>query len=312
MEFPRTGTVRYEITRRAVGEPRFVEITKEDYERFRHASQYLADVLVLEEKLDLVLANYAEYETELLRLAVEQMVWPGHEWQSVRSAFYDVNRRILNLLASSRLYFDQLKHKLSAMYGTPSTEYTRLRQRERTEYASHLAYRAIDALRNYAQHRGMPAGRVWFPVRREEQDGTQLIRFMVIPYLDLTELRQDKKIKAAVLDDLDTNGTTNLSQLIRSYLDSIGRVHNELRSVTDSDVTNAEQSFDDARARAKPVFGQDLRGLAVVIRLDDGTVSDSADLAEEVYVGRRALREKNGVLVNFAQRYATNIIVPEK
>jgi hypothetical protein len=245
-------------------------------------------VLSFEEKLDLVLANYAEYEGELLRLAVDQMVWPGGEWPAFRTALFDVNRRILNFLSSSRMYIDQIKHEISSMYGKDSEVYAGVRSRETIEYDTSLAYRAIDALRNYAQHRSMPVGKLSFPIRREDDGGADRLRFMVVPCLDLTELRQDTSIKATILNELEAAGRTNLNELIRSYLESIGRIHIDVRQLTDADVEKWENSFQNAQTRARVVF-EDLTGLAVVIRRDDGTVSESVSLLENVLVGRRAL-----------------------
>lgn len=307
LQVPAAGTERYEITRQVVGESRFVEITKEEFHRLREASERLADMLAIEEKLDLVLANYAEYERELLLLAVEQMVWPGGSWPALRAALFAVNRRILNFLSSARLYLDQVKHEISSMYGKDSTVWTGIRAREVAEYESSLAYRVIDALRNHAQHRSMPVGKLSFPIRREEGDGPERLRFMVVPFLDLSQLRRDSSIKKTVLDEIETTGRTNLNELIRSYLESIGRIHEEVRRLTDSDVAEWEALFESAQTRGRAVF-EDLISLAVVIRQDDGTVSESAHLLENVFIGRRALREKNGALVNFTQRYVTNVL----
>jgi hypothetical protein len=306
LQLPPRGTVRYEITRHVIGEPRFVEITKDEYELLRSASERLPVILALEEKLDMVLANYAEYEGELLRLAVEQMVWPGGEWPAFRAALYAVNRRILNFLSSSRQYIDQTRHELSELYGKNSAPVTAIKARASAEYDSSLAYRVIEMMRNYVQHRGMPVGKLSFPVRREHDP--ERVRFMVMPHLDLSQLRQDPKIKARVLDDLEASGKTNLSEIIRSYLESIGRIHEEMRRITDPDVQRWEQLFSEASVRARAVVGDDLTGLAVVVRESDGTVSQSAYLLDNVPTGRRALREKNSVLVNFAQRYVTNTV----
>ena len=117
LQLPPSGSVRYEITRHVIGEPRFVEITKDEYELFKSASERLPVILALEEKLDLVLANYAEFEGELLRLAVDQMVWPGGDWSSFRAALSTVNRRVLNFLASSRQYIDQTQRELYHLDG---------------------------------------------------------------------------------------------------------------------------------------------------------------------------------------------------
>lgn len=304
---PAPGTVRYEITRHVLGEPRFVEITEDEFRRMREASERLGDMLAIEEKLDLLLANYAEYERELLLLAVEQMVWPGGDWPAFRAALFAVNRGLLNFLSSARLYLDQLKHQISSMYGKGSPIWAGLRARETAEYDSSLAYRVIDALRNHSQHHSMPVGKLSFPTRREEDAGPSRLRFMAVPYLDLSQLRKDSHVKKAVLDEIEATGRTNLNELVRSYLDSIGRIHEEVRQLTGVDVAGWEMLFESAQTRGRAVF-EDLIGLAVVIRQDDGTVSESAYLLDDVLVGHRALRNKNSILVNFAQRYVTNVL----
>lgn len=307
LQRPASGTVRYEITRQVLGEPRFVEITEGEFCRLREASERLADMLAIEEKLDLLLANYAEYERELLLLAVDQMVWPGGDWAAFRAALFAVNRRLLNFLSSARLYLDQLKHQISSMYGKDSPVWVGVRARETAEYDGSLAYRVLDALRNHSQHHSMPVGKLSFPTRREEDAGPARLRFMVVPYLDLPQLRSDSSVKKVILDEIEATARTNLNELVRSYLDSIGRIHQEVRQLTSTDVAEWEGLFESAQTRGRAVF-EDLIGLAVVIRQDDGTVSESAYLLENVLRGHRALREKNSVLVNFAQRYVTNVL----
>lgn len=103
-------------------EQQSIEISRGEYDEIVTAQTRLVAMLAVEEKLEYVLANFEDYEGDLLRLALKQSVWPERNYSAFRFAQHLVNRRVVNLLSTTRLYLDQVKHELSAMYGKKSEQ----------------------------------------------------------------------------------------------------------------------------------------------------------------------------------------------
>lgn len=72
----------------------------------------------------------------------------------------NVNRAFLNLLASIRSYLDFMDRLMKRRFGRQSEPVRRFRTRCSQEYDSNLSYRFLYKLRNYAQHKGFPIGRI--------------------------------------------------------------------------------------------------------------------------------------------------------
>jgi hypothetical protein len=83
------------------------EISEEEFTRAKLAKRRTVLSLVIEDKFDLVLANYADFERELLGLALDRMIYADLSWFSMRSDRQALDRRVVNLLSAGRLYIDQ-------------------------------------------------------------------------------------------------------------------------------------------------------------------------------------------------------------
>src|SRR6478609_5791819 len=102
--------MRFGITILALGEHPFIEISAEEFSNVKAAKQNLVILLGTEEKYDLVIENYAEFEVELLKLTSHQMIFDGLDWSSFMGNIQLINRRMANLLTEVKLYVDQIKH----------------------------------------------------------------------------------------------------------------------------------------------------------------------------------------------------------
>ena len=134
----------------------FYEITEEVYRSNADACRNLQYVLYLEEKFAFVVENFRELEIEALANTVQNCTAPQRNWFDWVSDIHLFNRRIVNLLTTSRLYLDQAPQHLSASFRKESEYETRFRTLTAGKYDSSFAYRLLEALRNHAQHAGLP------------------------------------------------------------------------------------------------------------------------------------------------------------
>ena len=146
----------YAITRSVLGCRDFVPITEHVYEKIKVANTGLLEALYLEEKLDLVLGNFFDFEMVLLHIATENMIFLNPSYRRHKEKFNKINRHIINLLSGCRLYLDHSVHHLKIISNEAPRTIEIVKRNISSEYDSNLGYRLMYELRNYVQHRGFP------------------------------------------------------------------------------------------------------------------------------------------------------------
>jgi hypothetical protein len=142
------------------------EISEAEFNALRTARNDLAIVESVEEKLGILLGNYEEFETALLSQTVHNVVFQDINPSRAKDMIYTLNRRVINLLTSCRLYLDHIRHDLNSIYGDGADVTNVVVQETSRQYDARLGYRVMEALRNYVQHRGLPIDGVPTRLRR--------------------------------------------------------------------------------------------------------------------------------------------------
>jgi len=147
--------------------------------------------------------------------------------------FFDIrlafNRRIVNLLTSTKLYIDQIQQHVKACIYNDSNIETKVKGYFSTEYDDKFEYRFMEALRNYVQHRGLAVhstsmGGKLIPY--EERDG---IEFITSLYTHKSEVESDKAFKKKVSQEMPEK--VNLMYAARVYVGSISKAHSDIRKL---------------------------------------------------------------------------------
>lgn len=298
--------------RRAVLDPSSdVEIGPEHYQRALAAWKSLAQVARVEESWESLIQNYLEWETEVLTAAVQSMVKPrATDFHDMRLAFA---RRLANLLQSCRAYLDHTPHRLTAMTvdGLPET-FAALRSKAKNE---HLTFRFMQALRNHAQHYGVPLhsfsiGSAWTGDFNDGPESAGLARYSVAPKISISSLREDKSFSKSVLKEVD-NGTDNLDVMTftRGYLEALGEIHESVRTQLQTHVGNWKREIRDTIARYAEANEGEVVGLTLAI-LDGDRIIEQTHISEDMLARIEALQRRNRSLVNLRKRYVTSEILP--
>src|ERR1044072_2560892 len=111
------NSMQYGITKLVISCNHLLEISRQEFDEARFAKRSLVDALGIEEKLDIVLENYAEYEKELLELSLKNAIFSDRNWSSFQTERRAIDRRLVNLLTACRLYVDQIPHDVNSIYG---------------------------------------------------------------------------------------------------------------------------------------------------------------------------------------------------
>lgn len=303
------------ITTIVAGSPGFIEIDEAEYKCIKTAIANLFELLFFEEKLDLVTENFQEYEAELLLIASHEMVFHDLDYFSMSNKRNTVSRRILNLLSACRMYLDQSVRHFNNIYGENSDKSKLLKEEITSQYDHNFGYRAMEALRNYTQHRGFPIHSMKFSGEWLDLDNKETSRLLhtVIPLIKASELAEDGKFKQIVLDEMlliDGKEGIDIRPLVRNYIEGIGKIHEKVRDVIRPDVEQWEGVVNDVITKYQNVFGADasLAGLAIVAEDDDGHWVKKRTIFKEFIEKRKTLENKNRVFVNLHKRYASNEI----
>lgn len=299
--------MRYGVRQVILGADRFLELTSDEHAVVRKARQRLLDVKRIEQKFRLLLANYAELEEELLRLTNRKLVYDRATWGSMSDDLYEISRRLINLLTTSRLYIDQVKHDISGMYGKESQQFEELEKAFREQHDNLLGYRAMESLRNFAQHRSLPLHGIYYHETRTNSKRGDRWEHICTPTISIEAIEAEGGFRPRkVLEELKPLAQKNevdLKPLAREYMTGLASAHTKLRSLINTDVMAAEIDFDSVVEKSVEKFGQDLVGVALVQEEPDGIATSVLYLIPDVIARRKELMSD---VSNFHEHFSSS------
>lgn len=312
----------YHLKRYVIGRQPSAPISKADYDEILNARRNVLEHLALEDLFDIMMGNYEEFERELLSLALHAATFPEalRDWSEGVDAVQLIARRFANLLTTTQGYCDQVPHSLSSLFGNDSHELATVREYFREEHAAVFGYRVCVELRKYMQHRGTVVhqlNRVGSWVTRP--DSSRVRVYSVFPQINVRRLREDAKIKAAVLADLDVGGEMtvtgdrlhDLRPFVRGFVSSLGRVHLKVRQLIAENAAHHDAVILRAIERFSEVAGADaLSGLAAM-ELNEKELLDGRHptfVMREPIDRRRSLETRNHLPTHFDTQVISNEI----
>lgn len=219
-------------------------IEKLQYETLKVSRDVLMSAKAIEEKYDLMISNFLELEKELLNQIAQEMIFQQNSYDDSYNIVSILNRRTINLLTSTKLYYDQIeKHVRICMHGNDSSGKV-AKSYFSEEYDRHLEYRFMEALRNYVQHYGLAVHSLSLPMKWiGEGESKQLVNTIKIFTLK-DELSKDKTFKKSVFHEI--NEKTDLIKSTRVYVGSYSNVHSKIRNLIEGNVSSARKNIEEA------------------------------------------------------------------
>src|SRR5690349_15095768 len=126
--------MNYGITIVTDGDWAFLAITSEEFGKVKLARANLLAALGSEEKCELLIENFTEYEREVFGIAQRRLLKGGSSWAASLEDMLLLNRRLVNVLTAARMYADQIKHDINSIYGSVSKVADRVRESLSREY----------------------------------------------------------------------------------------------------------------------------------------------------------------------------------
>jgi hypothetical protein len=298
--------MNYELTRHVFEERRVLTATEEAFANAKHARLVLSESLFAEERFSILLENYEEFERDLLGLALRDVLFQPGGWSDRIDELHLLNRRLANLLTICRVYIHHTPQTLNNIFGANSQEADSFCAAARVEYDKYLGYRAMEAMRNYVQHKGLPIHRITNQGRWSED--RSMLEHWVIPSLDVDQIRDVGGFKSAVLEELaQLPKPVDVRGLTREYLTSLWRLHGTVRALIEPAANAADSIMEDVITQwSAGTSSPDLVGLELRARDNDDEVVDRIPILREVSKRRRYLQARNGLAGDLSKQVVTN------
>lgn len=284
----------------------FLDISADDFQNLEAAKRNLLVLLGIEEKYEMLMDNYLEYESSVLALALADMASRTVTWSWFHDAMRLVTRRLANCLTVGRLYEDSMTHDLSIVYGRKADITTQIAGAFEMQRARLLGYRAMQQIRNCLQHRALPLKELACRAAWEEHKDRHIRHHCVTTQLDVQELRADRNIDRRFIGEMEqSDGANDITFLLRQYIEGLSCVHEELRAATNLHIEEWKSTLRQIMRRYSEACAEDI-SIVVAFRLDDEDA-----IIEEVYVVRDVIdrlerTRTKPALTNISRRYVSN------
>lgn len=294
----------YVICRMVIGSPPRVTSDEQEYIACLAAIDGIQHVCDVEEKYENVIENYIDWESVISQRALQQMVSFSIDYTEYQDARKAIARKLLNLLASTRLFLDSLPRHAKRIIDDDESALKRIKDAPSTQYDARLSYRLMEALRNYSQHAALPIHGVTTHASRNTNTEPSTLNFSVWPIIDIEQLAKDPDFKKSVLSEISALEKVEMKPMVREYIESISAIHDTFRTVTTKKINAWLEQLQNSTKRFTREFP------------DEGTVGlsvlpiDSRGLkaGEEVYISGPMedylahMQKKYSTMVNFAKR----------
>lgn len=298
----------YCLTQWALGRQPELPIDENRFVALRTATRAEQFFLSLEEKLDLVLANYREFEQELLSLALRHSIHRDLDTPAMWSSRLVVVRRLANLLTTARVYVDHVTRELNlAVAGNPGLKDVSASEYLAREYDRSLGFRVMEAIRNHVQHRSIPVETLTYHAQLDEGERGSLFLFSVSVDLNMKALREDGEFKKAVLEELTQlpEKEVDLVLFVRQHIEGIGRAHESMRQAIAQSVSDADLIIDTAVGEWNAMGGPG-DFLAAVMRGPDRCAIEHFYVSSWTKERRIELATANRGLDKLSRRYVSS------
>lgn len=304
----------YCLLRRVLDSVAFVAITEDEYKVIQQARNGLMECLFMEEKFDLLIENYFEFEMSLLEISTRSMVRFQHDYRSLHLERNLIDRRIVNLLTSGRVYIDHTKQHVHRILPVASNDNFDVNTAFSHQYDTRVGYRCMEALRNHVQHRGFPVHNITFERQWVEHEGKKLMLFAISPYVEPAHLREDGEFKKIILEEMEAmNNKIDLKGLVRDYVEGLAYVHSEIRQRLRDLVQQWDGVLREAITHFQSSYPEEgIVGLAAIKRHDDGTHKETVPVFTEFIDQRLYFEKKNDALINITKRFVTSEVIEKQ
>ncbi|SRR6266581_197640 len=279
-----------------------IDISESNFKAYKEAQKVIISCLSIEEIYEILITNYLDLEKQILDTTTSYMVRSFIDIFDFADVRISLNNRLMNLLTSAKLYEDQLHRRVKSCVPDLEDVKSIIKSYFSREFDNHPEYRFMYALRNYAQHHGIPVHRFSSSGTRIENGADSLLEYSMEYAAQKDLLEEDKEFNKKVLSEIQDR--VDLKTATRCYIECISNVHESARSLIKENVQSSRNLFEEAQNRYRQVYSETLVGLSAC-KVDGAKVVESVSLSLDWDDVRIKLQKRNPKLVNLRKRYVT-------
>lgn len=194
---------------------KFKIIEEIDRKVFRESIERVYDYEYLIKLKDFVKLNYKDFEVSIYSLVKDSNNSKNMETKLLETHQTNIQRTFFNLVNSHRIITDHIKHNLSSYINKEHNDYKFISRIASHFYDDSQAYKIIDNLRNYCQHKNLIPIEI---IRRPNDGEIQII-------INKEALREDNKLNKKLKVELDDKEYLFFIVLIEEWFNNINKIY---------------------------------------------------------------------------------------
>ncbi len=285
-----------------------MEISASDYEGIVHARGILNAALTIEEKYDLVLGNFIDFEREILLLTMDQLTDHSFDYNKAYNILSTLNRRIANFIYIGKSYTELISSMASKCVSDKELVTSKVKKLTNKLSDENIEYRFAEALRGHIMHCADAVHNVSTPSKWSMKDGKKgdTLTFNLDVFSINERLRENSSFKKAILNELGEK--IDLKKIARKYMGCISELQVEIRKLISGSVNDSRHLIQQFNERYAEFNDGDSFGLAAYSAAAIEVGSKPISISLEWDDTRMKLQEKNNLISNMDKRCITTAI----
>ncbi len=279
------------------------------YTKYKRASDVLLHCLFIEIKYDILTSNYLDLEKQILYETESRMVRGYDGYPATRALTIALNKCILNLLTSARMYTDQIVGHVRRCLPDQSNKRNCIKKLICDKRTNSWDFRFLELLRNYAQHSGLSVHWTSYRMKAKETNERMLsectLDYAVEPkWFDedtVNKLRMDRNGLSIIASD-----RIHLKQPIRRYMDSLRDIHTHVRELIEDNVNESRCLIQSTLSNYTIKWNREISCLEARKINDTGSELEKALLMLDWDCERIKLQKRNSSSKRLERGYVTN------
>lgn len=287
-------------------------IPQEEFEEFKEIKKSLLFLTLTEEKMALVTENYNELEIELLKIAQKNLTSYSNKHEELMLDRLQLERRFLNLLASSMMYLEHTRNGMIKHFGENHEATEAWNKNRQKLHLESISYRFIYKLRNISLHGKLPIEIISksrgaaSKCRTEEEINESETYFSTIPSISIKTITESDISAAdkAILIKSSAGKPIDIRPHTRRFMDTISILHKDFRSLTSDMTSTLDKKHKDTSVKLTDKG----RHIAILTKLEGDKETERIEIFDEIINYRKVLNKKYPLKNTYLTSFVTNAI----
>lgn len=286
-----------------------VPLDRGSYYQYTRASNVLLHCLFAEIKYDILTSNFLDLEEQILKETESIIVRGFDRFPNASDLTISLNKRILNLLASARMYTDQIVGHVRKCLPEKSRKRNVVKDSICRERVNSWDFRFVEALRNHAQHSGLSVH--WTNVGMHANQHTErwLTEYNLDFAVETIWFGQQTRQRICTDEDgkpIEATDRIHLKLPIRRYVDSLRGIHFQVRDLINEQVDESRALIEKTLHEYSLEWSREVNCLEVRKINNSGSVTEKKQLLLNWDDERIKLQSKNTSMRKLENDYVTN------